>query len=97
MVAYHSILQKGTFLKYYQNNFYCMELEIKQKILDAIAKLQPECIVTEKVYKCGNDGMVCFNGMIAELVNGDKYDKDDKWLEVENEISDQIRQDQEDE
>ncbi len=56
-----------------------MKTELKQKVLSAIAELKPECIVKENVYKCANDGMVCFNGFIAELVNGNKYELDDYW------------------
>ena len=59
-----------------------MQLESKEKILQAIGQLQETCIVKENVYKCGQDGMVCFNGFIAELINGNKYE----WEDYEDEI-----------
>jgi len=65
---------------------YCMKLELKQKLLEKLKSLTEEDIVNEAVYKCVNDGMVCFNGMVAELVNGCKYDPDEKRAEIEDEL-----------
>lgn len=56
-----------------------MKNELKVKVLDALSKAEPTCFTKDNVYKCGNDGMVCFNGMIAELINGNKYEEDDYW------------------
>lgn len=53
-----------------------MKPELKVKVLDALKESQPTCFTKENVYKCANDGMVCFNGMIAELVNGMEYEAD---------------------
>lgn len=56
-----------------------MKQELKAKVLDALKGLEPNDIVQENVYKCANDGMVCFNGFIAEIANPDKYDLDSAW------------------
>ena len=63
-----------------------MKLELKQKLLEKLKSLTEEDIVNEAVYKCVDDGMVCFNGMVAELVNGCKYDPDEKRSEIEDEL-----------
>lgn len=70
-----------------------MKLELKQKLLQKLGLLTEEEIVHEPVYKCVNDGMVCFNGMVAEMVNGYKYEPEDRRAEIEDrEYGDQLEQ-----
>ena len=69
--------------------YYCMKTELKQQVINAISKLTEEDIVKENVYKCGNDGMVCFNGFIAELINGKEYE----WEDYEDSVYEQAYQD----
>ncbi len=74
-----------------------MKLDLKQKLLAKIATLTENDIVHEPVYKCVNDGMVCFNGMVAELVNGCKYDPEDRRSEMEDRLYEDAQQEQIDE
>jgi|SRR6187431_915892 len=63
-----------------------MKQQLKEKILENLKTLTEKDIVAEPVYKCVNDGMVCFNGMVAELVNGCKYDPENHRHAVEEEV-----------
>jgi len=63
-----------------------MKQELKAIILNRIKNLTEGDIVHEAVYKCVNDGMVCFNGMVAELVNGCKYEPDNFRSGIEDRL-----------
>lgn len=62
--------------------------ELKTKVLQKFRTLEEGEIVKDHVYKCINDGAVCFNGMIAEIVNGCKYDPDDRREAIDNQLWD---------
>lgn len=54
-----------------------MKQQLKVKVLDALGSLTENDIVKENTYKDADDGMVCFNGFVAELINGKKYEFED--------------------
>jgi len=70
-----------------------MNPEDKAKVLKMIAVAQDTCFVKENVYKCADDGMVCFNGAIAELIYGKQYEFEDIEQSVWESISDAVTED----